>query len=69
MYSILKCVIDTTNYGNKNVDFLFSAHNTILEYPSSGMLEVKILGSQIIYICLGARKPEDVNMISRIGWG
>jgi uncharacterized protein (DUF2344 family) len=32
----------TCNYCNKNVDIIFSAHDTFLEKPSSGMPKAKI---------------------------
>jgi len=38
-----------------NVDIKFSAHSTFLELPSSGMLKIERLESQII---LGAIKPK-----------
>ena len=49
---------------NKNVDIKFSAHDALLEQPSSGTLKAKILESQIIFKSLGARKPKGLNRIA-----
>jgi hypothetical protein len=35
-------------FSHKNVDIKFSGHNTFLEKPSSGTLNIEILESQII---------------------
>jgi hypothetical protein len=57
----LKCSIASNNlsFQNKNVGIKFSAHDTFLDYPSSGTLKVERLENQIISKVLEASKPKD----------
>jgi hypothetical protein len=38
---------------SKNIDIKISAHDAVLEWPSSGTLKVKIFESQIISVFVG----------------
>ena len=53
---------------NENVDIKFSAHDSFLEQPSSGTLNVERLESQIILKVLGS-KPKGLIPILKIGYG
>ena len=52
---------------NKNVDILLSAYDVFIESPTSGTIKFERLGSHIIKIYLGARKPEGLNGVAKMG--
>lgn len=51
---------------NKNLNMKFSAHNSPLKSPSSGMLKVDRLVKKIIYAFLGVIIPKGPTRIIKI---
>ena len=43
----------SANIKSKNIDIKISAHDAVLEWPSSGTLKVKIFEGQIISVFVG----------------
>jgi hypothetical protein len=52
---------------NKSLDFKLSAHDALMDYPSTGTLKIERIGSQIIKKCFGAIQPKGLNRIANVG--
>jgi hypothetical protein len=62
------CYIDMLHcFSNENVDIKLSAHDTFLEYPSSGMHKIERLESQII-LNFRSNKTKGSKQDSKIQW-